>query len=185
MLQLLSLLAAAASSTHGCDVRPCTLVLAICASNIVADRLQRAGAGGDTGTLVYFSDPTNGPEDKNLGVYQASDVFQISVNADGKIEFRMNGLIVRTSTVAPSFPLVIDTSFSGAATQTGLNSVSYLRKSIPLDDPTWYDSTCCGSVHDGTATWGQDFDCSSCTEPVWEGTTWGSGVDFCIGQGLE
>ena len=147
--------------------------------------VQRSGAGGDTGTLVYFSDPTNGPEDENLGVYQASDVFQISVNADGKIEFRMNGLIVRTSTVAPTFPLVIDTSFSGAATQTGLNSVSYLRKSIPLDDPTWYDSTCCGSVHDGTATWGQDFDCSSCTEPVWEGTTWGSGVDFCIGQGLE
>ena len=129
-----------------------------------------------------IADPTNGPEDENLGVYQASDVFQISVNADGKIEFRMNGLIVRTSTVAPTFPLVIDTSFSGAATQTGLNSVSYLRKSIPLDDPTWYDSTCCGSVHDGTATWGQDFDCSSCTEPVWEGTTWGSGVDFCIGQ---
>ena len=56
--------------------------------------LQRAGNGG-TGTLVYYSDPSTGPEDVNLGVYTKDDVFQIYLNAAGKLEYTMNGEIVR------------------------------------------------------------------------------------------
>ena len=56
--------------------------------------LQRAGNGG-TGTLVYYSDPSSGPEDVNLGVYTKDDVFQIYLNAAGKLDYTMNGEIVR------------------------------------------------------------------------------------------
>lgn len=42
---------------------------------------RTSGATGATGTLVYYSDPTSGPEDVDLGVYSSSDVFQIQLSA--------------------------------------------------------------------------------------------------------
>ena len=51
--------------------------------------LSRAASAGNSGTLVYYSDPSSGPEDVNLGVYTADDVFQLVINDAGKLVYTM------------------------------------------------------------------------------------------------
>ena len=109
--------------------------------------LNRAGVDGAVGTLVYYSDPTSGPEDVNLGVYSSSDVFAIKLNDAGALDFYMNGEIVHTSSVVPTLPLYVDVAMSAGATMTGLNSIQYVRKagaSLQVED--LHEGGGCGPV---------------------------------------
>ena len=45
------------------------------------------------------------------GAYAANDLFEVRVNVDGQIEYVLNKVVAYTSTVWPSFPLGVETSF--------------------------------------------------------------------------
>ena len=47
----------------------------------------------------------------NSGSYTANDVFRIAVE-NGQVKYYKNGALLRTSTVTPTFPIVLDTSIT-------------------------------------------------------------------------
>jgi hypothetical protein len=52
----------------------------------------------------------NGKSRGKKGSYDVGDELQVRINAAGKVEYVKNGLIIYTSTVSPSYPLVMDMS---------------------------------------------------------------------------
>ncbi|MGK3988830.1 M23 family metallopeptidase [Sorangium sp. So ce136] len=58
-----------------------------------------------------------------FGTYEAGDVFRVEV-FNGQVRYRKNGLVFHTSTTAPTYPLVLDTSlYDAGATLTSARVV--------------------------------------------------------------
>jgi hypothetical protein len=76
---------------------------------------------GAAGQLVVFE---NGATRGTFGTYARTDTFRVAVNATGQVEYRRNGAVFYTSTVAPVYPLFADAAlFSTGATLTGVSIV--------------------------------------------------------------
>ena len=65
---------------------------------------------------VNINEGTNGRG--NFGSYVTEDVFRVAVEG-GVVKYRKNGALLYTSTVAPAYPLLVDTSlYSDGSTVT-------------------------------------------------------------------
>merc|ERR1712054_581468 len=47
----------------------------------------------------------------NFGTYGTNDKFQVVLNKNNKVEYKVNGVVRYTSTKSPSFPLGVDAAF--------------------------------------------------------------------------
>ncbi len=66
----------------------------------------------------YINENATGRE--NFGSYATGDVFRVSVES-GVVKYRKNGTVVYTSTISPTYPLLVDTSlYSNGATLTNV-----------------------------------------------------------------
>jgi RHS repeat-associated protein len=63
--------------------------------------------GPSAGLQIYESGVLRG----SFGTYAASDRLRVAVEA-GVVKYRKNGVLVYTSTVTPTYPLLVDTSFN-------------------------------------------------------------------------
>src|SRR5260221_167893 len=67
---------------------------------------------------VYINEGTN-PRG-NFGAYATGDVFRVAVES-GVVKYRKNGTLLYTSTVAPTYPLLVDTSlYTNGSTLTNV-----------------------------------------------------------------
>ncbi|HXM48029.1 MAG TPA: hypothetical protein VN956_09180, partial [Pyrinomonadaceae bacterium] len=56
---------------------------------------------------IYINEGSNGRG--NFGAYATGDVFRVAVEG-GVVKYRKNGTLLYTSTVPPTYPLLVDTS---------------------------------------------------------------------------
>jgi hypothetical protein len=92
-----------------------------------------AGAGG----IVYVYE--KGVFRGQVGSYAVGDVFRVSVES-GVVRYRKNGILLYQSTVAPVYPLLVDTSLysTGAAINNTIISGNLTTGSAPtLENVVW------------------------------------------------
>jgi hypothetical protein len=89
-----------------------------------------------SGTLVVFE---NGSYRGSFGSYAVGDRLRVSVEG-GKVVYRRNGAPFYTSSVAPIYPLLVDTSFyavAGTIPGVMLCGPGWMADSVPAQDVDW------------------------------------------------
>ena len=87
----------------------------------------------------------------NPGTHTANDLFRIGVEG-GAVKYYKNGVLLRTSTVAPSYPLVLDTAITtmGGTIQNAVINTS--APTPPTQPVTWTEVAYAATEADGGLT---------------------------------
>ena len=122
----------------------------------------------DGGLYVYEGGTSRG----YFGPYTTGDLLKVSIEG-GQVKYRRNGTLLYTSTVAPSYPLLVDTSlYSNGAT---LNNVIISGNIQTTSTPSSVGLAAYWNLDEGSGTSGADGSGNNHTGYLLNGTTWTAG----------